>query len=413
MEKWLRESLTRCLQFDVPDDMIKYILSIKTYQEFDEYFDTLLNKDCEEHRQFLVNCKQRLFNKNATKRESIGGTAKDTTNKFKQQPINNDSSGAHGKTPTHTNSQGAKKKTRYVNLYSNDGKVAGDVILLKGRRVCHCEASEHNLINNCLSCGRIVCEQEGSGPCLYCGEIVCSEEEKQALKNATGKKKDNLLKSLQEKGGGESLRKALEQRDRLLEYDRNSEKRTTVIDDELDYFDENSVWQSEEQRAKFQELQEQLHEEKHGSRVKRKITVDFAGRVVENAEANAFRQFEEKIINEVNEINRNNNDDRWSQGQSGKKFTMNIAEGDQDLNLELKQRPRYWPTPEEKARYKNQLATNEIQNDGLERTYNRVKDKQLMEMQDMRQCISLHQPWASLLVAGIKKYIQIYFNINI
>jgi len=34
----------------------------------------------------------------------------------------------------------------------------------------------------------------------------------------------------------QALDKALAQRDRLLEYDKNSEKRTTVIDDELDYF---------------------------------------------------------------------------------------------------------------------------------------------------------------------------------
>lgn len=53
---------------------------------------------------------------------------------------------------------------------------------------------------------------------------------------SSSKKGDSLKKSLKEKGGGESLRKAIEQRDRLLEYNRNSEKRTTVIDDEMDYF---------------------------------------------------------------------------------------------------------------------------------------------------------------------------------
>lgn len=131
--------------------------------------------------------------------------------------------------------QGAKKKTKYVSLYAVDGKVIGETIMLKGRRFCECQASQHNLINNCLGCGRIVCEQEGSGPCLFCGEIVCTSDELLVLKSAS-KKGENLMKSLKEKGGGESLRKALEQRDRLLEYDRNSEKRTTVIDDELDYF---------------------------------------------------------------------------------------------------------------------------------------------------------------------------------
>lgn len=30
----------------------------------------------------------------------------------------------------------------------------------------------HNLVNNCLVCGRVVCEQEGAGPCFFCGNEV-------------------------------------------------------------------------------------------------------------------------------------------------------------------------------------------------------------------------------------------------
>lgn len=36
--------------------------------------------------------------------------------------------------------------------------------------------------------------------------------------------------------------------------------------------------------------------------------------------------------------------------------------------------------------------------------YNRVQDKELLEVSDMKKCMSMHQPWASLLVAGIKKH---------
>lgn len=36
--------------------------------------------------------------------------------------------------------------------------------------------------------------------------------------------------------------------------------------------------------------------------------------------------------------------------------------------------------------------------------YNRVQDKELLEISDLRSCLSMHQPWASLLVAGIKKH---------
>ncbi|CAG2065699.1 unnamed protein product, partial [Timema podura] len=67
--------------------------------------------------------------------------------------------------------QAQKKKHKFVNLYSQEGQ-AKDVVLLKGRHPCECQASKHRLINNCLKCGRIVCEQEGSGPCLFCYTLV-------------------------------------------------------------------------------------------------------------------------------------------------------------------------------------------------------------------------------------------------
>lgn len=34
----------------------------------------------------------------------------------------------------------------------------------------------------------------------------------------------------------------------------------------------------------------------------------------------------------------------------------------------------------------------------------RLQDRELQEMKDEGCCLSMHQPWASLLVEGIKKY---------
>lgn len=45
-------------------------------------------------------------------------------------------------------------------------------VILPGRHVCECQAAKHKLINNCTRCGRVVCDQEGSGPCLFCGHLV-------------------------------------------------------------------------------------------------------------------------------------------------------------------------------------------------------------------------------------------------
>lgn len=31
-------------------------------------------------------------------------------------------------------------------------------------------ATKHQLIGNCVACGRVMCAQEGAGACLFCGE---------------------------------------------------------------------------------------------------------------------------------------------------------------------------------------------------------------------------------------------------
>lgn len=172
-----------------------------------------------------------------------------------------------------------------------------DVIMLKGRHLCNCEASKHKLINNCIQCGRIVCEQEGSGPCLFCGNLVCTEDEQRIIESSS-QNGENLKKSLLKQGRPKGWEEALAMRNRLLDYDRTSEKRTTVIDDESDYFRSNSVWLSDEERAKLKKIEEKLKEKKHASRRDQKITIDFTGRqIVEEQSMSA--EFEREILQEV------------------------------------------------------------------------------------------------------------------
>jgi hypothetical protein len=47
----------------------------------------------------------------------------------------------------------------------------------------------------------------------------------------------------------ENLKQAIEHKNRLIDFDRSSAKRTQVIDDELDYFNTNSRWLSQNQKT--------------------------------------------------------------------------------------------------------------------------------------------------------------------
>ena len=61
-----------------------------------------------------------------------------------------------------------------------------------------------------------MCEQEGEGPCLFCGKEVLYPDVAYI--------------------SDENLKKALARKDMLLDFDRNSSKRTEVVDDETDYY---------------------------------------------------------------------------------------------------------------------------------------------------------------------------------
>lgn len=265
-----------------------------------------------------------------------------------------------------------------------------DVILLKGRHMCSCQAAKHKLINNCIQCGRIVCEQEGSGPCLFCGNLVCSEEESRLIESAS-KKGDNLKKSLMQQHRPKGWEDALAMRNRLLEYDRMSERRTTVIDDESDYFGSNSVWLSDAERNKLMQLEDELNDKKHASRLNKRIAYDFTGREILE-EPQLTHEFEDDILKQI--ANTFSNSISNTAKKSYKSSNAQLPDNCHPLLND--------PTP---------LFINSVQRvrntggqPGYDGVYNRVQDKEFLEVTDMRSCISMHQPWASLLVAGIKKH---------
>lgn len=309
----------------------------------------------QEHRKFLSEFKRQVFSKNTkpnnnqNNNKNNKGNPKNKSNapQAKQQNVQKESvqsgkgngNGGQSKSTNAQNSSdstnaqatgGKKSKRQYVSLYGEDGKM-NDVVMLKGRHLCNCEASKHQLISNCIQCGRIVCEQEGSGPCLFCGNLVCTEEE-QRLIDSSSQNGENLKKSLLKQGRPKGWEEAVAMRNRLLDYDRSSEKRTTVIDDESDYFRTNSVWLSDEERAKLKKIEEKMKEKKHASRRDQKITIDFTGRQVVE-ESSMSSQFEDEILKEIADTFTHSNQGLY---YSDQKFNANYDNiGDCDPNLHM------------------------------------------------------------------------------
>lgn len=135
---------------------------------------------------------------------------------------------------TQKGNQGSSRKKKSGKVVSLAEAAKGSIVFQQGKS-CSCQARRHRLISNCLSCGKIVCEQEGEGPCNFCGALVLREGSTYAGLDAS------VVPLSDTEVAAEAYAK------RLVEYDRNSAARTTVIDDQSDYYEiEGNSWLSME-----------------------------------------------------------------------------------------------------------------------------------------------------------------------
>ena len=386
-KRWCGNEISKLLGSDVGQEFLEYLFSIESDADVRDYLFELLDPD-DENVKHLV--QQICLNWPMTKKskrpknDKINETPKVTSqkstssNEIKKQTVN-----VKGE-----QSPVKKKSSHFVSLYSDEGQ-ARTSVRLPGRHPCECLGQKHKLVNNCLQCGRIVCEQEGSGPCYFCGEIVCTAEERELLaKNSKRgqKMKEKLLDSWRDKENeDEELKsqKATELKNRLLEYDKTSVRRTKVIDDESDYFATDSKWLNKNERKVLKDKEDRLHKLKHASRRDKKITLDFAGRKV----------IEEKPTEEINEIYKSAEEFLESTlgNNNGSNHPRYVAEAPMYIEDEASSSDR-------KQKSKKVKAKEASRNNTL-----RIQDRELLEMADEGKCLSMHQPWASLLVSGIKK----------
>ncbi|KAL4121593.1 hypothetical protein QTP88_014078 [Uroleucon formosanum] len=376
--QWICDKLTALLQFEVQNDMAEYIISMQSEGDLDEYCNSLLDVKSQVHKQFLTDLKKkhRIFNQKPT--SSVQNT----------RPSKKNSKSSVNEDPQKTNTTSNQKKKeskpknkKYVDIYTDEGLNRQEVFL-KGRHKCNCQASRHGLVNNCLDCGRIVCKQEGSGPCVICGNLVCSNDEKLLLNCNNNKSKQLYNQLIEQTVMAAADNKALEHRNKLLEFDRTSAKRTNVIDDQMDYYSVNSGWLSSKQRKQLQKKEEERQEKKHGSKKTKKITIDFAGRQV-------YEDNESDVEDDI---------DIMSDGEEAFPIVINEHLNNPLIKMDIKF---------------NDSAIRKIKRPAIDLNkplvqnnpgFSRVQDAELMLMTDPGLCLSMHQPYASLLLLNIKSH---------
>lgn len=190
-------------------------------------------------------------------------------------------------------------------------------LLIPGRIKCTCLAQRHDLVNSCSSCGRIVCQQEGSGPCFTCNKLVCTPKEEEVLSRNSNKstqllsklKKARPVESKEEINYRESIEKAIEQKNKLLERDKLSlNSSNKVIDDQSDYYSSKNIWIDPKTKKLITEYEKnQLLDKECNRRLRDQLEVAFdieKKKFVEIVEEKSNKQTE--IIDRFERIEKNN-----------------------------------------------------------------------------------------------------------
>lgn len=133
------------------------------------------------------------------------------------------------------------------------------ILANKNRRSCDCEAQIHELLENCLSCGRLTCSLEGPGKCFSCGNIVLTEDQRVRIGKHVEVTQATPVSSASNK--------------------LNNAPRSRIIDNQFDQFAiDNKKHLKEEDRRKFRENLDELQ----AKRYQRKYILDID---VDNLEA--------------------------------------------------------------------------------------------------------------------------------
>lgn len=304
-----------------------------------------------------------------------------------------------------------KQKKRKTNIHG--GK------LPKARKQCGCQGVSHSHLEygNCTDCGYIHCIREGFGECFGCGSMVLPEgtiSNRSANRQAPASSQDIAAKM-----------KAEGLRDQLLAYQENKAERTLVIDDQEDFWDEDAtdMWLSKEERDYAKRRSKAEIEDLHRSRTDRKIKVDLglggSGNVREHVDTNPNPLEADRPKNYGGAVGVTHDAEKAAPLGDSTGYFNNTLDGHalevyQNLKAMMLDAHKRKKTKLSEATEQEVAPSGRLQDGDIYTAEEHTgvnEDKQIEsdeeevwgDNQDKGVCLSMHQPWASLLVHGIKR----------
>ncbi|KAI3649963.1 hypothetical protein MP228_005595 [Amoeboaphelidium protococcarum] len=151
MEKQIEDKLSDLLRISQVEaqDVVKYLKSLPTKQELQSHVVGMLGNDSEAVVS-LVNTIVNWRYPDQASQQPSSGDVKQPNAAGKAKVLKIDSSAS----------------VKQSNQKSKSGNK--NISKMTGRDSCNCCAQLHDLVRNCLNCGKIICQLEGKGPCTFC-----------------------------------------------------------------------------------------------------------------------------------------------------------------------------------------------------------------------------------------------------
>ncbi|KAJ3386270.1 hypothetical protein HDU92_002621 [Lobulomyces angularis] len=264
MNNKLSNELSIILDLPPPEiqQIVTYLESLDSTEEIENYLEGLIGHD----KKFKQVVKDFI---SLTKKKKKEKTTTTTTSRIVEEVVKEEKIANLNKEQKKKEKKKKVKNFKDVDTELDDLKAVGIIRYdTDGRIICDCQASKHNLLTNCLNCGRIICQLEGVGG-----------------QPATNRKNDFIQfpELQQSEEVTESLIKAQKNAEKLLDFDKNSVARTKVHDSASDFDYKSQIgdkWLTFEERAlalkKSKEL-ERLEEENKRRRV---ISIDLKSKTI-------------------------------------------------------------------------------------------------------------------------------------
>ncbi|EAR92830.2 zinc finger, C2HC5-type family protein (macronuclear) [Tetrahymena thermophila SB210] len=343
-------------------------------------------------------------------------------------------------------------------------KINLEAPLLPGRQYCQCHAQVHNLINNCLVCGRVICEQEGAGPCFFCGNDVLAKGQR-----AEFGQDEEAFPEFQDPNS--DIQKAIQHKNKMIEFDKSNFIQKNVFDEQTDWYSiADDVWQDKKARKQAIEQlvarQEEIQENDKYIHVQYDVT---QGKWIENKpifDEQKFKQKAQEFQNQIDDFDKqrgsddSDDDSNYTSDSEGeergkrRKKTNKVIKASANKSLKQEQQNLYDEIKQELEIIKQ--SSFKVQGDSNKQNQNAESKKQAdpkknikissivktdeflefqkevqsqmmkeieqnnqqnfngetpydealynMQLDDEGKCLSMLQPWASLLVEGFKRF---------